>query len=229
MSEKRAVPRYAESDCANDHLKGGFRSLFWGSMLLAVSVHFGLFAYSPEFTAQDFAVTSDELIAVEIPPEVEVPPPPEGLARPARPVIASIDIGEDVTISPTTFEMNPVEALAPPPAVKERVLGVEERPTFTPFTVAPEILNREELVRAMILNYPPTLKASGIGGVVQVYFFIDEEGVVRSTRISQGSGYEALDIAALEVAGMYRFSPALNRDERVPVWVSFPIRFQVVR
>jgi len=31
----------------------------------------------------------------------------------------------------------------------------------------------------------------------------------------------------LAVAGLYRFSPALNRDTRVPVWVSFPIRFEV--
>ena len=39
--------------------------------------------------------------------------------------------------------------------------------------------------------------------------------------------FEALDDAALKVATIYRFSPALNRDKKVPVWVSFPITFQV--
>ena len=33
--------------------------------------------------------------------------------------------------------------------------------------------------------------------------------------------------AALAVADVYRFSAALNRDKKVPVWVSFPITFQV--
>jgi outer membrane biosynthesis protein TonB len=35
-----------------------------------------------------------------------------------------------------------------------------------------------------------------------------------------------LDEAALQVADVIRFSPALNRDKRVPVWISLPINFQ---
>ena len=38
-----------------------------------------------------------------------------------------------------------------------------------------------------------------------------------------------LDEAALKVANLYRFSPAINRDTKVPVWVSFPVTFQVIR
>ena len=56
---------------------------------------------------------------------------------------------------------------------------------------------------------------------------IDVEGTVQKVLIDQSSGHEALDDAARRVAGVYRFTPALNRDERVPVWVSFPITFQV--
>jgi protein TonB len=98
---------------------------------------------------------------------------------------------------------------------------------FTPFTVAPSILNREEVVRALNSEHPPLLREAGIGGTVNVYFFIDEEGVVTDTRINASSGHQALDDAALAVAQRFRFSPALNGDERVPVWVSFPITFQV--
>ena len=58
---------------------------------------------------------------------------------------------------------------------------------------------------------------------MRVFFFIDENGAVQDTRIQQSSGYEQLDAAALAVAGLYRFSPALNRDKKVPVWVLFPI------
>lgn len=98
-------------------------------------------------------------------------------------------------------------------------------PVFTPFTVAPSILNRAEVVRAMREAYPPALRAEGIGGTVHVWFFIAEDGTVQDYRIRSGSGHDALDDAALEVAGVYRFSPALNRDERVAVWVELPITF----
>lgn len=123
-----------------------------------------------------------------------------------------------------------------PPEVQESSSAVEPTttatetsagPTFTPFTVAPSIVNREEVVAAMEKQYPPLLREAGIGGTVRVYFFINEEGTVEDTRIQESSGHEALDQAALNVAATYRFAPALNRDEPVPVWVVFPITFQV--
>lgn len=99
-------------------------------------------------------------------------------------------------------------------------------PTFTPFTVAPSIQNRREVIAAMEAEYPPLLRQAGIGGTVRMYFFIDEEGRVQDMRIDKSSGHVPLDDAALRVADVYRFSPALNRDQKVPVWVSFPITFQ---
>jgi protein TonB len=104
---------------------------------------------------------------------------------------------------------------------------VEEVPRFTPFTVAPSLTNLAEVQRALTQEYPTVLRDSGIGGRVEVWFFIGDDGLVRQTQVSQSSGYAALDQAALNVAGTYRFSPALNREQRVPVWVSLPITFQV--
>ena len=77
--------------------------------------------------------------------------------------------------------------------------------------------------------YPTVLREAGIGGVVMVYFYIDETGRVKTTRVAQSSGYAQLDAAAMHVSELYRFSPALNRDQHVPVWVSFPVTFAVVR
>jgi protein TonB len=140
-----------------------------------------------------------------------------------------MDISEDITIAPTTFATNPVQNLLPPPPTLSReVLAEEEMPRFTPFTVAPDILNRDEIIDAMRRAYPPVLRKAGIGGIVQVYFYIDETGHVKTTRIAQSSGYDELDDAAIHVAGLYEFSPALNRDQYVPVWVSFPVTFAVV-
>ena len=225
MSATEAVPALEVQETANERLKRSFSSWFWGSMIAATVIHFAAFAFWPELTAADFSFDSTELEAIELPPEIEIPPPPQQIARPATPVMASADIDEDITIAPTTFEDNPVEDLPPPP--EEAVVDISAAPTFTPFTVAPDILNRVEVIRAMEREYPPLLRDAGIGGTVQVYFFIDEEGVVQQFQVNVTSGHQALDDAALAVAGVYRFSPALNRDKRVPVWVSFGITFQV--
>jgi protein TonB len=226
MSAAEAAVTPVESlETANDRLKQSFSTWFWGSMIAATVIHFGMFAFWPELTAEDISYSAEELEAIELPPEIEIPPPPQSIARPATPVIAEASIDEDITIAPTTFEENPVEDLPPPP--EERQTDLSAAPTFTPFTVAPSILNRDDVIRAMEREYPPLLRDAGIGGTVRVYFFIDEGGQVQDTRIDQSSGHQALDDAALKVAGIYRFSPALNRDKKVPVWVSFPITFQV--
>ena len=227
MSAAEAVPSGAigSSETANDRLKKSFSTWFWGSMIAATLAHFGVFALWPDLTAEDISFQESEVQTIELPPEIEIPPPPKTIARPATPVIATTDIDEDITIAPTTFEENPVENLPPPPAEKTQDLSAA--PTFTPYTVAPSILNRDAVVKAMEREYPPLLRDAGIGGTVKVYFFIDETGKVIDHRIDQSSGHQALDEAALKVADVYRFSPALNRDKKVPVWVSFPITFQV--
>jgi len=228
MTPQRAVPRRPDADSANNRFKGHFRSIFWTSMILGVVGHFAAFEYWPAVTAPDISYVSAELTAVELPPEIEIPEAPHAIARPATPVIATTMVSEEVTIAPTTFEMNPVEKLPPPPERSEVVEDLSVEPTFTPFTVAPVILNREKIIDQMRSGYPPLLKSAGIGGVVHVFFYIDAEGRVQATRVNRSSGYEQLDQAALQLAGIYRFSPALNRDTRVPVWVSFPIAYQVV-
>ena len=102
-------------------------------------------------------------------------------------------------------------------------------PVFTPFTVRPDIKNRNDIARAMEENYPPLLRDAGIGGTVTVWFFLDEEGVTQRTLINESSGQLALDDAALRVADAIVFTPALNGDKRVPVWISLPITFAANR
>lgn len=214
-----------ERTTANDRFKQGFTNWFWGSVLAATAVHFAVFNFWPEMTAADVSTASSELEAIELPPEIEIPPPPQAIARPATPVIADTPIEEELTIAPTTFDDNPVEDLPPPPDATET--DVSAAPTFTPFTVKPDLKNRTEVQRALTREYPPLLRDAGIGGSVNVWFFIDENGRVLRTQVQQSSGHKALDDAALKVASIMQFTPALNRDKRVQVWVAFPITFQI--
>ena len=100
-------------------------------------------------------------------------------------------------------------------------------PRFTSMTVRPEIRNRGEVMEALMREYPPDLRDAGIGGQVVVWFYISETGQVLDRRISESSGHEQLDEAALNVADVFQFTPAMNRDERVQVWIQLPITFQV--
>jgi TonB family protein len=146
-----------------------------------------------------------------LPPAIEIPPPPDEVNR------------VEIIIPPTARQLreDPNMELPPPPQEGE----ISAAPTFTPFTVRPDIRNRAEIGRALEREYPPLLRDAGIGGTVDVWFFIDEEGIVQRTMIDKTSGHLALDDAALEVARAIQFTPALNRDKRVPVWISLPITF----
>lgn len=99
-------------------------------------------------------------------------------------------------------------------------------PTFTPFTVRPDLKNRQDVQAALVAEYPPLLRDAGVQGTVNVWFFIRDDGGVGDVRIQESSGHPALDEAALRVARAMAFTPALNRGEPVPVWVAFPITFR---
>ncbi len=230
MMAKRSVPALPaekeETPTANDRFKKSFGALFYCSLILATGAHFAVFNFWPEMTAEVISYSSEELTAIVLPPEIEIPAAPEAISRPAVPIIATGDIDEDITIALTTFESNPVGELPPPPTLGETSTSdLARAPVFTPFTVKPDIRNREEVRQALKEEYPPLLREAGLGGMVLVWFFIDEEGQIVRTLIHQSSGFESLDEAALKVADIVQFSPALNRDKRVPVWISLPVTF----
>jgi protein TonB len=133
---------------------------------------------------------------------------------------------------PPTLEVEPpptlrvVPRLEPPPQPKG-LPRVEDGPIFTPMTMRPELKNRNDVIRALMREYPSVLRGAGIGGQVVVWFFISETGRVLDRRISRSSGHAQLDEAALKVADVYDFAPATNRRQAVRVWIQLPITFQV--
>ncbi len=110
---------------------------------------------------------------------------------------------------------------------------VTDGPRYIPYDVEPRLLNGREAQRMLEREYPSLLKESGIGGEVIVWLHIDESGDVVESRVREEpagtSGYDALDAAALAVADVMRFVPAMNRDEPTEVWVQIPITFTVGR
>ncbi len=129
------------------------------------------------------------------------------------------ELVEGIEIPPTPEELAAGRSPAKAPA------DISAAPTFTPYTVRPDIKNRSEVVRALEREYPPLLRDAGIGGTITVWFFIDDIGTVRKTLVNESSGHQALDEAALRVANQFQFTAAMNGEKPVPVWISLPITF----
>jgi TonB family protein len=154
---------------------------------------------------------------------------------PTLPPETTVDIAEEPTLEDlptlppeTTVDIAEEPTLEDLPTLPpETTVDIAEEPTFTPMTVRPEIRNRSAVIRAMERNYPPFLLERGIGGQALIWLFIDEQGQVANTQIANSSGNFRLDQAALDVASVYEFTPALNGDEVVPVWIQVPITFVV--
>lgn len=201
--------------------------IFSTSLILSAGAHFALFAWNPEMSTGSFDVASSELQMVDmLPPDIEIPPPPEAIARPATPVVGTAQVDENITIAPTTFDANPVTNLPPPPVATARADDdIKAAPRFTPYTVRPELKNKAEIQTLLVKNYPPLLRDAGIGGTVLLWVFIDESGEVQRSLVKTTSGFPDMDASALEVAPRMHFSPALNRDLHVPVWIEIPLIF----
>jgi len=210
---------------ANDAFKSHYRDWVGFGVIVAVGLHFGFFHFFPNLRAADLAGGVTELEAIELPPEVRVPPPPEQIARPATPKVAAAEVSEDVTIAPTTFESNPVENLAPPPAAAG--LGPSDKPSFIPYDVAPRLKNPVEIQKLLQRNYPPQLREAKIQGTVVLWIYIDDRGNVLKSHVQRSSGYMAMDRVAQGCADEMEFTPAKNRDKRTAVWVAQAISFEV--
>ncbi len=209
----------------NENFKRRSAEAIWAGLILAVALHVVIFVVSPNIEAEDVSFEADEIEVLDVPDQIEIPPPPQAILRPAVPVV-SATVSAEITITETTLEANPPEDLPPPP-----VMAVESNPGdrggFSVFEVNPVVQNVPEITRALEREWPRFLKDAGLGGTAVVHFEIDEEGKVIRAYIHESTGFEALDEAALRVANIYEFSPALNRDKPVKVRVAIPVSFKV--
>ena len=202
---------------ANERFKASFGAWLCCGIMAATALHFAVIQFFPALTAADLSFGVMETQAIELPPEVEIPPPPEAIARPAVPVVAHTVLDEDITIAPTTFEHNPVESLPPPPS---RDVDVREKPVYIARDVEPRLTNGPEVGRLLTQMYPEMLREAGIGGTVVLWVFVETDGQPGACQVHRSSGYSAFDETAERIATRMVFRPAMSRDRPVAVWIS---------
>lgn len=229
MSNQTLLGAAADDISANENFKRSSSVWLWGSISAATVVHFLVFAFFPSMFAPDVSYSAEETPTLNLPPEVEIPPPPEAIRRPATPVITDAPIEEEVTIAPVTFDDNPADQLPPPPDASGD--GPSDMPFWAPRDVSPgfrDERSRNAMKKCLEKHYPPLLRDAGIGGEVIVWAYVNEEGDVEKTQINKSSTHVAMDEVAVRevrVCPGAEFSPGMYQDRPVGRWVALPITF----
>jgi protein TonB len=221
-----AATAHALPRTANDRLKDEFQPLLALSLLAATLTHLLVFQLWPAMSTVPVARAEPGLAVIPPLDEIDLPPAPEPLGKPALPV-ASTEVTPETTLP--RFDWEQPKELPPPLPGTTATRPSDAAIPFTPWDVPPRITNPDEVTRALERAYPPLLRDAGITGTVQLLVHIDALGRVLEARVGTSSGYETLDAAALGVVDVFRFRPAQNRDVPTAVWTSLPVTFEVRR
>lgn len=95
--------------------------------------------------------------------------------------------------------------------------------TFVPHDREPQAI---QLARPA---YPDICARAGAEGTVYVQILLNKKGEVVRVLVHRSSGNPALDEAALEAARLSCFTPAMQGDNPVSVWISMPFAFKLSR
>ena len=99
---------------------------------------------------------------------------------------------------------------------------------ITPYTIKPELLNKDEVSRRLLDYYPPALRAQRVGGEILLWVLVDERGRVVKSVVKRRAADNEFNSAAQHVARGMKFTPARNHDRPVAVWIQIPIVFKVM-
>jgi len=176
-----------------------------------------VFYFFPKFLGEsekmDYIVV-DEIDTFDIPQteQIKLPEPP---SRPSIPIASEEeDFDEDITIDDTDFDdFEDWDSAPPPPGSGPKVKFVAFDKPPTPI-IPPKPY------------YPEIAKEAGIEGTVIIQFFVDIKGNVTETIILKaGPPNTGLDEAALDAVKRSKWKPAQQRDKKVGVWQTIPIKF----
>ena len=183
-------------------------------VILFISLVFYIFPkFLGEAEKMDYIVV-DEIDTFDIPQteQIKLPEPP---SRPSIPIASEEeDFDEDITIDDTDFDdFEDWDSAPPPPGSGPKVKFVAfDKPPIP--IIAPKPY------------YPEIAKEAGIEGTVVIQFFVDTKGNVTETLIlKSGPPNTGLDEAALEAVKRSKWKPAQQRDKKVGVWQTIPIKF----
>jgi protein TonB len=180
----------------------------------AIHIVYILFGQGPP--SRPYRYDEEAIQLVEIPDEIDIPPPPPEVERPEIPAIpVEPEVSSDAEtptepLPPTTLNPFAPPVAVPPPPPEE---------TFVAFDTPPQ---RVEVVEPV---YPEIARELHAQGTVLVQVTVDETGKVIDAVVVESTTIEALEQAALKAARASQFRPAKQRDVPVKARIVIPFRF----
>lgn len=201
---------------ANVEFKARYGKYVRRALIGAVVLHGLTFVLSPPFTFKPYQLREEKFEVIELPENIEIPPPPKEIAMPQVPVeAASDDDADEVEDLPeTTFE--DFSDMPPPPPPGGGDTGV-----FLAFDEPPV------LVDFVTPRYPDLAREAGFEGTVRVRVLVGEDGKVLGASVLSSDVSPAMEQAAIEAAKKCRFKPAKQRTTPVKAHVMIPFHFRL--
>ncbi|NNF07458.1 MAG: energy transducer TonB [Candidatus Eisenbacteria bacterium] len=199
---------------ANYAFKSKYTKTLEISTLIALGLHLIAVFSVPPMEITPYSLKEPEMVAIEIPDDIIIPPPPEEVERPQIPTEMEIsdDVDADDTIPETDF--NP---FAPPEIPEETATTT----SFYAFDSPPKP------IKTAAPEYPELARAAGAEGVVHVEVTIDESGRVVAARVVRSDTIKSLEEAARKAALDWLFTPAKQRDTPVKAKIVIPFEFNL--
>ena len=166
-------------------------------------------------------------LAAHTVPQTKLPTPSREIQTETRPME---DVAHDVRTSgnpsdPPTTESKLIAATGDQSRGGDHISTASATPAAAQPDKRPMQDTRPDYAYNPQPDYPMVLREQGVGGVVWLRVWVDNDGRPVEIKLSKGSGYRLLDDAALRAVKLWRFIPAKNGEQRMTSWVEFPIRF----
>ena len=198
-------------------VKRGYSRLLKWSLLLSFVIMTQTFLFSPAYDPVPFTLKEEVFEVVDIPDDIQIPPPPTEVEMPKVPVQIEIsdEASEEDTIEDTSYDYTDE---IPPPITR----GGNTGPTdFYAFDEAPEAIYRAQA------RYPTLAREAEMEGLVMVLIFVDERGNVFNAQVLSSTVPKILEYEALRAARKWRFKPGRQRNTAVKTTISVPFQFRL--
>lgn len=200
---------------ANKAFKQRYSQYIRNALYGAVVFHVLLFVLSPPFTFKPYTLNEERFEVIDIPDNIEIPPPPKEVAMPQVPVEAADDEADESEDLPET-SFDTFDDLPPPPPPGGGGGGV-----FLAFDEPPMLTHFE------VPEYPDLAREAGIEGTVRIKVLVAEDGKVLTAELISSDVTDAMVKSALAAARRCRFSPAKQRTTPVKAHVMIPFIFRL--
>lgn len=200
-------------------VKRGYPKLLRWGLVGALAILGVIFVYSPAYVPNPYKLQEEVFEVVDIPDDIEIPPPPQEVEMPKVPVQIEIsdEASDEDTIEDTSFDFTddiplPTSDLA---GGGPKVFYAFDEPPKPIYQAAPK--------------YPEMAREAEMEGVVLVLIFVDERGNVFNVQVLSSSVPQILIDEAVKAAWKWRFKPGKQRQMPVKTTISVPFQFQVRR